>query len=106
MIEETETDKGLHSFVEAMKLKLDLNQEKKGDSWTTCEIDFLENKLLEEIKEYLDEPRHGKKSQELGDIANVCMMLYHRHFNLWAEEAAERMFGSDGHDSNTGKLIL
>ena len=95
MIEETETDKGFNRFVESMKLKLDLNQEEKGDSWIDCNINYLENKLLEEIGEYLDESRHGKKSQELVDIANMCMMLHHRHFNIWAEEAAEYMFGSD-----------
>lgn len=95
MIKETETDKGFNSFIEKMKLKLDLNQEEKGDSWATCDINFLENKLLEEIKEYLDEQRHGRKSEELADIANVCMMLYHRHFNLWAEQAAEKMFGKE-----------
>ena len=78
-----QTDDGLKAFVDAMKLKLDLNQDRKGDSWATCDIEFLEDKLLGEIKEYLDESKHGKKSRELIDVANICMMLYHRHFNIW-----------------------
>ena len=93
MKQETETDKGFDGFIEKMKLKLDLNQEEKGDSWTTLDIDFLENKLLEEIDEYLDERRHGRKSEELIDIANICMMLNHRHFDLWVEASAEKVFG-------------
>ena len=79
----TQTEEGLKAFFNAMKLKLDLNQEVKGDSWAVCDIKFLENKLFEEIKEYLKESKHNKKSQELVDIANVCMMLYHRHLNIW-----------------------
>ena len=88
----TKTDDELKTFIDAMKLKLDLNQEEKGDFWATCDIEFLEDKLLEEIGEYLDESRHGKKSQELVDVANICMMLYHRHFNIWVMNAAH-IFG-------------
>ena len=88
------TEKGLKEFVEQMKLKLDdLNQEEKGDSWVTCDITFLKGKLREEIAEYYGEEGSMKSAKELVDIANVCMMLYHRHVEAWAKRATEKMFG-------------
>lgn len=87
------TKTGLRDFVEQMELKLDLNQEEKGDSWVTCDITFLEGKLREEIAEYYKEEGSMKSTRELVDIANICMMLYHRHFDIWAKRAGEAMFG-------------
>ena len=89
------TEKGLKEFVEQMKLTLDLNQGEKGDSWVTCDIKFLKGKLREEIAEYYGEEGSMKSAKELVDIANVCMMLYHRHVELWAKQAAEKMFGEE-----------
>lgn len=86
----TKTKDGLKKFVEQMDLKLYIREEKYGDSWTNVNIDFLEKKLLEEMNEYLAENKHGKKSCELVDIANVCMMLYNRHFNIWIKEGAKK----------------
>ena len=89
------TEEGLKEFVELMKLKLDLNQEEKGDSWVTCDVRFLKGKLREEIAEYYEEEGSRKSAQELVDIANVCMMLYHRYFETWAKRAGEAMFGKE-----------
>lgn len=83
---------GLESFVEQMKLKLNINQEKKGDSWVTCDIKFMEDKLMEEINEYYAEKGDMKRAKELVDIANICMMLYHRHMKAWAKQAAKKMW--------------
>ena len=88
-----DTETGLRWFVVQMKLKLDMNQEEKGDSWVTCDIEFLEKKLREEIEEYHKGEGRMKSAHELVDIANVCMMLYHRHVDEWAEQAGEAMFG-------------
>lgn len=84
------TEQGLKAFVEQMKLKLDLNQEEKGDSWVTCDIGFLKGKLREEIAEYYGEEGSMKSGRELVDIANVCMMLYHRHIEVWAKYATKK----------------
>lgn len=92
------TEKGLKEFVELMKLKLDLNQEKKGDSWITCDIEFLEDKLGEELEEYLktkNDAQFYRSAQELVDVANICMMLHHRYIDVWAKQAAEKMFGGE-----------
>lgn len=73
------TEEGLKLFVEQMKLKLDLKQENKGDSWVTCDVRFLMRKFGEETREYFDAENDMECAKELVDIANVCMMLYHRH---------------------------
>lgn len=85
-MKKTITDKGLDGFIEKMRRKLNSKQEKNNDSWVICDIDYLENKLFEEINEYLEDSRHGRKSEELIDIANVCMMLHHRHLDLWTKQ--------------------
>ena len=47
----TESDKAFEKFVDEMKLVLDKHQENNGDSWKTCEFNFLVGKLFEEIEE-------------------------------------------------------
>jgi hypothetical protein len=79
------TEAGLDRFVEQMKLKLDQNQEKKGDSWTTCEIGYLEEAMMHECYEYDQASSLMKKAKELVDVANFCMMLYNRYLDRWAE---------------------
>lgn len=88
---ETKTDMGLDLFLAKMKLTLHQNQEKKGDSWKTCKIEFLERKLCEEIQEYLNAKTPMTKANELVDVANVAMMLYNRYFEQWAKEAGKAM---------------
>lgn len=67
-------DKVVEVFAGYMLDVMNKHQQAKGDSWKTCNIGFLEGKLHEELAEYADS---GDK-RELIDIANVCMMLYHR----------------------------
>lgn len=85
------TEMGLDQFVEKMDLVLRQNQEKKGDSWKTCKIGFLEEKLCEETREYLEAKTPMAKANELIDVANVAMMLYNRYFDQWAKEAGKAM---------------
>jgi len=65
-------------FAEEMERTMEEHDEKKGVSWKTCSELFLWDKLDEEWKElnhsYLDELRR----EELIDITNICMMLWHR----------------------------
>ncbi len=59
---------------EAMETRLAANDCKGGWMPEACTIDFLKNKLLEEVVEYI---ASGQES-ELPDIANMAMMLWQR----------------------------
>lgn len=85
------TGEGLDSFVEGMRLKLDLNEEKKGNSWTICPIEYLENKRKGEITEVESAVDDYKKAQELVDEANLCMMLFHRYMDRWIEKENNKL---------------
>ena len=89
-----DTEYGFKEFIAEMKLKLDMNQTKKGDSWVTCDIEFLQGKLREEIHEYYDAEGSMIGARELVDIANVCMMLFIRYREEWAKRAGKAMFGN------------
>ena len=65
-------------FAQAMENTMKKHDKKKGDSWKTCDILFLEDKLIKEVEEYLD----SRDKKELVDIANMCMMLYNRKLDL------------------------
>ena len=86
-----ETENSLDAFVMQMKVVLHRHEKLKGNSWSDCDIQFLENKLKEEFEEYEDANRHSAKAEELVDIANICMMLYNRHIEVWAEKAGKFM---------------
>jgi hypothetical protein len=88
---ETKTEQALDQFVEKMRLKLRQNQAEKGDSWKTCDIRELIKKLDEEYDEYLAAEGDMSSANECVDMGNVCMMLYDRHFNLWAKKAGKIM---------------
>jgi len=84
-------DRDVEKFAEAMTLVLSEHADEKGDSWKRCDIAFLQAKLQEEVKEYQDASGSFRKAQELVDIANFCMMLYHRHVDEWVSEAADNL---------------
>lgn len=88
------TENGLKDFVMAMKVTLYKHEKEKGNSWCNCDIQFLVDKLEEEIKEYREETKPLAKAEELVDVANMCMMLYHRYINIWAEKAGKIMRNS------------
>lgn len=83
------TENSLIEFVAAMSIKLDLNQVEKGDTWVTCNIGHLQNKLDEKIHEYWTVERDRESADTLVDIANFCMMLHHRHMDLRVRAAAK-----------------
>lgn len=59
---------------------LDKHHKKKGDSWKTCDIQDLRNKLDEEFKEYLSIHISDAEEEykELLDVINVATMLAER----------------------------
>jgi len=64
----------LVSFAEEMESVLKAHDEDRGDSWKTCDIDFLQTRLEDEVQEY----KQFEDFSELLDIANFCMMLWWR----------------------------
>ena len=44
------------------------------DSWKTCNITYLEERLIHEIEEY----KEFKSIDELVDIVNFCLMIIER----------------------------
>lgn len=77
--------------------KMALHDPHKGDSWKQCEIEFLEDKLREEVKEYFDTSAHIRtRAMELPDIVNICAMLYARHYGFCdREESTEESEGEE-----------
>lgn len=69
-------EKAVETFAGYMLMYMDKHQKMKGDSWKTCDIEFLEDKLSEEMTEYVFSKCEDKA--ELIDIANVAMMLWLR----------------------------
>ena len=61
-------------FAEEMETIMQKHDAVKQESWKTCDIDFLVDKLGTEIKEWIDSAKH----EELIDIANMCMMVWNR----------------------------
>ena len=84
-----ETETALKAFVMQMEVILNKHEKEKGNSWTTCDIQFLENKLKEELLEYQKEDKPLAKAEELVDVANMYMMLYNRYIDVWAEKTAK-----------------
>ena len=83
------TEKSLMEFVAAMGIKLDSNQAEKGGSWVVRDMCYLLRKLDEKMEEYWAMERDMESASALVDIANFCMMLYHRHVGLQVREAAK-----------------
>lgn len=84
-----ETEEALKGFTMVMGNVLNDHQEKKGNSWHDCDLQFLLDKLDEEIKEFKDEIKPLAKAEELVDVANICMMLYERYVEIWAEKVGK-----------------
>ncbi len=87
------TENAFDSFTMKMRNVLEENEKKKGNSWASCDLQFLLDKLDEEVKEFKEAKRPMQKAEELVDVANICMMLYHRYIEIWAEITADYMKG-------------
>ena len=68
----------IEEFALAMEQMMSMHDGRKGDSWKTCDLNHLQKKLLEEFAEYIYPDEECFVDAELIDIANICMMLYHR----------------------------
>lgn len=68
-------------FAKEMDVVMNIHENQKRDTWKTCEVEFLENKLIEEYKEWRSSTIEPAK-KEIIDIANICMMLHHRYKTL------------------------
>lgn len=56
---------------------LNKHQKKKGDSYKTCSIEYLQQKVIEEYNEYIMAGR-TTEYKELLDLINVSIMLAER----------------------------
>jgi hypothetical protein len=83
------TENAFDSFTMKMRNVLEENEKKKGNSWASCDLQFLLDKLDEEINEFKEAKTPVKKANETADIANICMMLYNRYIEIWAEKAVK-----------------
>jgi len=77
--------KEIKEFAEEMERVMQEHDAKKGDSWKEMSLHTLEHLLMNEVKEWnasrlghIDGGNHSKE-KELVDIANICMMLWHRY---------------------------
>jgi len=69
----------IYDFANEMEEVMKGHDNEKGDSWKTCSIGFLEKKLKEEFEEWSKQDGDMAKQRETVDIANICMMLFHRY---------------------------
>lgn len=66
-------------FAEEMELVLQDNDWKGGWDEEDCSIEYLENRLIEEVGEYFgDKANNSYEPFELIDIANFAMMIWDR----------------------------
>lgn len=66
-------------FGEKMEETMKKNENKKGDSYKIIPLHELENGLLHEVEEWRYSENIYDAMQECIDIANYCMMLFHRY---------------------------
>ena len=67
--------KEIMEFAEVMEKVMRVNDKKKGDSWKTLSLGYLEDKMGEQWDEWFPNPSKAKTV----DVANYCMMLFHRY---------------------------
>jgi len=51
------------------------HEPEKGDSWRTCDIQFLEDKLADEVREVQNATLVDGKFKEILDVINIALML-------------------------------
>lgn len=65
----------------AIEMETILRRNDYKDGWEDCNIEWLEERLQEELQEYFDckkdnYSRKELKQDEIIDVANFCMMIY------------------------------
>lgn len=94
IVEQVDTD-FIDEFATTLKRVYKKHFPRKGDSWKDCDIEFLNNKLLEEMTEV--ETSGGWlpiRMDELVDLALVTAMIWARdrtEFEERVDRAAERL---------------
>jgi len=79
MSEEISLRKEVLEFAQEMERVMSEHDYKKGDSWKRCSLDYLWERLSEEISEAVYEAENERGNpEEFIDVANFCMMIYHR----------------------------
>lgn len=73
------------NIIDQAKSKYIGHREKKGDSWQTCDIEYLEKRLVEEVKEFTDATLAEAKFKEILDVINFSLMLGERWFKEFYE---------------------
>lgn len=85
--ERVEVRDSIREFAIEMEAVMSKHDDRKGNSWKGCEIEYLETKLKTEFEEWKEEMmgRTDKRGDEVIDIANMCMMLWHRYDEIGEE---------------------
>jgi len=94
IVEQIDTD-FIDEFAASLKRVYEKHFPRKGDSWKDCDIEFLNNKLLEEMFEVETSGRWIPiRMGEFVDLALVAAMLWARdntEFEERVDRAAERL---------------
>jgi len=70
--------KEIKEFAEVMEKEMQRHDPKKGDSWKSMPIEGLKDILEGAIEDYRYAGDYWEEMEELIDIANLAMMLWHR----------------------------
>jgi len=69
----------IEQFAEEMEEFMQKHGAEKGDSWKLMPLHDLVNGLLREVDEFHYAESNYDAMKECVDIANFCMMLWHRY---------------------------
>lgn len=69
----------IEAFARLMEKEMAKNDEKKGDSWKSVPVGDLSRRLIYNWEKLLETPFPSEYERKaLLDLANMCMMMYHR----------------------------
>jgi len=68
------------TFADAMEAEMSRHDAEKGDSWKECDINELSDGMGEAVEQWWNNYEYGyeQDADHYLDIANFCMMLWHR----------------------------
>lgn len=88
-------EKEMNVVFERAIVKAQLACSKEGNTdkpWEDFDIEWLQKRLDDEIKEYYSKKRIGKIDWiELIDVINIACFLYIAHYNEWIKRSVEKM---------------
>ena len=74
------------NIINQAKCKYIGKRDEKGDSWQTCDIEYLEEQFTEHIKKYQDAIMPESKFKNVLDVINFALMLGERWYDEFYEE--------------------